>query len=190
VASHAREGVVSCERAVPAKGWRSHPASVASGFEGISGRALGSCGATFAGRFAAFRGHGPLAQAQQRGSTGGAGGGVLRGGLGHNGFEGVAGLVDVAVFQGGMDQEHQAGVAQLPGVGQRRVRHQAGVLETLLQVHLRTGAGEARHVVLQHGGENTVPIPAGGQLRGLHEQVAFIAGVNAAAAVSAMMFWL
>ncbi len=31
--------------------------------------------------------------------------------------------------------------------------------------------------MLQHGLENTVPIPAGGQLRGLHEQVAFIAGV-------------
>ncbi len=31
--------------------------------------------------------------------------------------------------------------------------------------------------MLQHGGENTVPVPAGGQFRGFHEQVALIAGV-------------
>jgi hypothetical protein len=69
-----------------------------------------------------FRGLGPLPQwptHTRKGSAGGAGG-AWRGGLGHNGFEGVAGLVDVAVFQGGVHQEHQAGVAQFAGEAARR----------------------------------------------------------------------
>jgi hypothetical protein len=53
-----------------------------------------------------FRGRGPLPTMARshKGSTGGAGGGVVGGGLGHDDFEGVAGPVDVAVFQGGVHQ--------------------------------------------------------------------------------------
>ena len=76
-----------------------------------------------------------------------------------------------------MHQEHQAGVAQFTGVDQRGVRRQAGVLGALLQVHLRAGTREIGHIVIKHGVEHAIPVPARGQLRGLHEQIALVAGV-------------
>ena len=57
---------------------------------GLSAEVMG------AGRQAALSRAGPAPTREQ--SAGGAGGGIVGGGLGHDGFEGVAGLGNVALF--------------------------------------------------------------------------------------------
>ena len=98
-------------------------------------------------------------------------------GLAHHVDQRGAGLVDFQGAQGRVDEEHQAGFAQLPGHRQALGRAPAGAVEGLFQVHLRAGAGEAGHAAGADLGEDAVAVPALAQLRRLDEDVALVGGV-------------